>query len=58
MTKTSGIDDLINTLIKQHGIHESIRRAHDQLVTKLDDQRKIIWTCTLNELRKIRDSNY
>lgn len=58
MTKTSGIDDLVKTLIKQHGIHEAIRRSHDQLAKKPNDQRTDIWRSTLVRLRHIRDLTY
>lgn len=63
--RTHGIDDLVDTLIKQHGIHAAIRRAHDQLGTiqrstdaTPKEAREFIWTCTLWKLRNIRDSVY
>lgn len=55
MAKTSGIEDLVKTLIKQHGIHESISRAYDQLTKKLSDRQMGIWRYTLNKLKLIRD---
>jgi len=56
--KTSGIDDLVATLIKQHGIHKSINLAHGHLLTKLNETREFIWTCTLWKLREIRNNRY
>lgn len=55
--KTSGIDDLVATLIKQHGIHKSINIAHLHLGDKLTEVREFIWTCTLMKLRMIRDGH-
>ncbi len=56
--KTSGIDDLVTSLIKQHGVHKAINRAHDMLGQKLNDTHKSLWTRTLFKLREIRDSKY
>jgi hypothetical protein len=56
--RTSGIDDLVTTLVKQHGVHKAINIAHSHLGTKLNETREFIWTCTLMKLRDIRDLRY
>jgi len=57
--KTNGLDDLTNTLVKQHGISESIRIARNQLeYGKLNETRKNMWTCVYSRLKILRDLTY
>lgn len=49
--KTTGIDDLIKTLIKQHGLTKAIDVARAQ-VRDIDDlSRNSIWRITLTRLK-------
>lgn len=52
--KTSGIDDLIKTLVKQHGLTEAINRARDQVRTITDTTRLSIWRVALQRMKDMR----
>lgn len=55
--RTRGIDDLVATLVKQHGMETSISAARNQLQTVKGQERIDIWWCTLNRLKSLRDAN-
>ena len=52
--KTDGITDLVNTLVKQHGLEKSIAIANAQMREIKDERRRAIWHFTRNRLNGIR----
>lgn len=54
--RTSGLSDLTETMIKQHGVHKAIEIARRQAQTIKDTNRADIWSYTLTRLKDIRDN--
>jgi len=52
--KTTGIDDLIRTLIHQHGLERAIDAARVQARTIKDTHRAVLWSATLQRLKDMR----
>lgn len=52
--KTSGIDDLIKTMVKQHGLEKAIDIARSQARELKDERRAAIWSYTLPRLKDMR----
>jgi hypothetical protein len=52
--KTSGIDDLISTLVKQHGLEKSIDIARAQVHALAGSRNLGIWQTTLQRLKDMR----
>ena len=52
--KTSGIDDLVSTLVKQHGLVRAIERARFMVHSLTDTARLSIWRITLQRLKDMR----
>ncbi len=55
--KTSGIDDLIKTLVKQHGLTKAIDAAREQVHTLEPTkqwERTSIWRVALHRMKEMR----
>ncbi len=52
--KTSGIDDLVATLIKQHGLEGAIDRARDMRLSVQCPDRVCIWVIVYSRLKAMR----
>jgi len=53
--RTSGLSDLAETMIKQHGLYKAIQVARNQAQTIKDTNRADLWSYVLTRLRDIRD---
>ena len=52
--KTSGIDDLIATLIKQHGLYEAIDRALEKCHETARSSDPLLWRTVYARLKDMR----
>ncbi len=52
--RTSGIDDLVATLIKQHGLEDALDRARDMRLRVQCPDRVCIWIIAYARLREMR----
>ena len=50
--KSSGIDDLVNALVKQHGVSEALNRVRNQFH---NSSNKDMWRSVYNKLYNIRE---
>ena len=51
---TTGTDDLIRTLVCQHGLERSIDAARAQVQAIKDERRSVIWKAVLCQLKGMR----
>lgn len=54
--KTSGIDDLIHTLVRQHGVEEAYWRAVKMCRETNDKRRSLIWLVVKLNLLLLRSN--
>ena len=51
---STGTDDLIRTLVRQHGLERAIDAARAQAQAIKDERRAVIWKAVLRQLKGMR----